>query len=141
MAEHYLGYNFTSPILGNFVPQRVQNLCIRDYARAQGLTLTFTVSEYFDARQALMLFAQLDHENVRGFIFYSLLLLPADHARRRMFYERVAQKNLVVHFALETLVMRSPADREPVDRMYRIGTDARLEQTREELIRMRAAPR
>ena len=141
MPEHYLGYNFTAPIMGNFVPQRVQNLCIRDYARANGLTLTFTVSEYFDVRRALMLFGQFEHANVGGFVFYSLLMLPADHARRRAFYDRVAEKGIVVHFALEALVMRSPGDRERLDRMYRIGTDERLERTRETLIRMREAPR
>jgi sporadic carbohydrate cluster protein (TIGR04323 family) len=135
VGSAYLGYNFTAPVQGSLVPQRLQNLCIRDYARSKGMTLAFTVAEYFEPSQALVLFAQFGHgDAIAGFIFYSFLLLPTDASLRRRFYSKVEEQRLEVQFALENLVLDNWMETE---RLYRIRTDARLDATREELLRMR----
>jgi sporadic carbohydrate cluster protein (TIGR04323 family) len=140
VAKHYLGYNFTAPIAGSVIPQRLQNLCIRDYAQSKGLTVTFTVSEYWDYDAALMLFAQFGHgTQVAGFVFYSVLLLPKDEVRRQRFFRLVADHHLEVHFALEHLSLGPHLSHEEAERVYRIRTDPRLDQTRETLLRMRSA--
>jgi sporadic carbohydrate cluster protein (TIGR04323 family) len=136
VANGYLGYNFAAPILGSVIPQRLQNLCIRDYAKQKGLTLSFTASEYFDHRPALMLFAQFNHgEAVSGFIFYSLTLLPRDPALRARFFSLCERHRLEVRFALEDLQMGD--DPRGIDRLYQIRVDPRLDQTREALLRLR----
>lgn len=120
------------------IPQRLQNLCIRDYARQKALTLTFTVSEYFDHRRALMLFAQFGHaDSFSGFVFYSLALLPADTELRARFFAKVASHDLAVHFALEDLALPGGADPSSIERIYLIRVDQRLDAARDALIRLR----
>lgn len=143
MAKRYLGYNFAAPIRGSVIPQRLQNLCIRDYARARGLALTFTVAEYWDHEAALMLFAQFGHgSEMAGFVFYSLDLLPSAAPARARLFAALRDKKLEIHFALEELALLDSANDAEVariDRMYRLRTDDRLERTREELIALRRA--
>lgn len=135
-----LGYNFAGPVLGSVIPQRLQNLCIRDYARQKGLTLSFTVSEYFDPARALMLFAQFGHgPSVGGFVFYSLALLPRAAALRARFFEKVAAQRLEVHFALEDLCLAPDSDPRLVERIFLIRVDPRLDENREALLRMRSS--
>lgn len=133
-----MGYNFTAPIAGSVIPQRLQNLCIRDYTHAKGLSLAFTASEYWDYAPALMLFAQFGHgDAIRGFVFYSLQLLPADDRRRARFFQLAGERRFEVHFALEDLSLRSVAEVPALERIYRVRTDPRLERTREELLVLR----
>lgn len=139
MADAYLGYNFTAPILGSVIPQRLQNLCIRDYAQQKGLVVSFTVSEYWDHRRALMLFAQFGHgEAIRGFCFYSIVLLPEESALRTRFWDLVAKHRLAVHFALEDLAVRAGESPAEVERIHQVRVDPRLDETRAALLRLRA---
>jgi len=138
--RRYLGYNFAGPVAGSIVPQRLQNLCIRDYASARKLSLTFTVSEYWHHERALMLFAQLGHgAEIAGFVFYSLQLLPADDQRRRRFFDAVRAQSFEVHFALEELAVTEPAGVDAIERVYRVRVDPRLDRTREALLRLRGS--
>lgn len=120
------------------IPQRLQNLCIRDYAQAKKLLFSFAVSEYFDARPALMLFSQFEHaDKIGGFVFYSLLLLPSDTERRREFYDRAAKAGTAVHFALEDMALLPGDDPVFIERVYQISLDRRLEETRHALLGLR----
>lgn len=101
---NYIGYNFASPIQGSVIPQRLQNLCIRDYAAVHGLNLSFSSSEYWDYSKALMLMGLLHQLNVLdGIIFYSFALLPMDKKRRNHFLETILADGKQIHFALENL--------------------------------------
>jgi sporadic carbohydrate cluster protein (TIGR04323 family) len=134
-APPYLGYNFSSAVGGQLVPQRVQNLTIRDYAATKGLNVSFSVSEYADERETLMLFAQLPKlDRISGFVFYSLRMLPADARKRMEFLEQVTRAGKEVHFALEDLAVRKPEECRDLDRMYRISADRRLEDARQSLL-------
>lgn len=138
-GKTFLGYNVSAPVAGAFVPQRVQNLCIRDYARSRGLLLTFTVSEYWDNRRSLILLAQLRHaKSIGGIVFYSLALLPPDQERRKSFLRDVLAHGLELHFALEELVVSDPGSAQRLERIHRIAVDPRLDETREALIALRA---
>lgn len=141
-AEEYMGYNFSSAVSGNFIPQRLQNLCIRDYAQSKNLTLTFSASEYADTRQSLILFAQFDHlAKLAGLIFFSILLLPPDRQRRADFYERVCSAKKCVHFALEDLLLDESGkegglSRAEIERIYLVSLDTRPGETSQALIKL-----
>lgn len=122
----FIGYNFASAIEGNFIPQRLQNLCIRDYANTKSLTLSMPVAEYEDTRQSLMLFAQIPHlKRLAGIIFYSILLLPPDPKKRIIFYQHIIGAGKTVHFALEDLSFSSKQESEKIESIYRMSLDRR----------------
>jgi sporadic carbohydrate cluster protein (TIGR04323 family) len=136
--REYLGYNFASSVAGNFIPQRLQNLCIRDYARTKGLLVSFSASEYADAGRALMLFTQFESmDRLAGLVFYSIQLLPADRARRLEFYARIRALGKEVHFALEDLLFDGATqDHATIERIYQISMDGRLPGTSQRLIEL-----
>ena len=135
MASEYLGYNYAGPVGQVPIPQRLQNLCIRDYAQSKKLVLLFSAAEYFDSGQSLMLFAQFEHwEKIAGLIFYSIQLLPSDHERRARLYRRVLESGKELHFALEDLSMSTDQEQKRIERIYRLSIDPRLNITRQRLL-------
>ncbi len=136
----YLGYNFSSAVDGQAIPQRLQNLCIRDYATTKGLILNFSVSEYADEHETLMLFAQLPKlDRIAGFIFYSFHLLPAKAEKRNQFLTTVLSAGKQIHFALEDVLLTALSDISSIDRMYRISRDRRLADSRQSVLTFRKA--
>ena len=132
MAEKFLGYNFCGPVDGSSIPQRLQNLCIRDYAKGKGLVVSFSVSEHLDSSQSMMLFAQLEHlSTISGFIFFSLLMLPEDQEKRIRFYQCLAAAGCSIHFALEDLSAKREEDFAFIEKLYRISTDKRMQSDHE----------
>jgi sporadic carbohydrate cluster protein (TIGR04323 family) len=137
VRKPYLGYNFCGAIQDRLYPQRLQNLCIRDYCHGKAITLSFSVSEYIDSTQSLMLFTQFEiAEKIQGIVFFSLLMLPKVPARRRQFYELVKQHGLEVHFALEDIALMSPNDQGWVERLYTISVDTRLDENRRAVVNL-----
>lgn len=109
MAEPgYRGYIASRPIQGERTPQHVQNLVVRDYARAQGLTFLLSATEYAMPGCTLILEQVLDDlPNLSGIICFSLFMLPED---RTGVWDRVLSAGRSIHFALEGLHVRTPAD-------------------------------
>lgn len=138
----YLGYNFCGAIDNRLYPQRLQNLCIRDYCQGKNITLSFSASEYIDSSQSLMLFAQFEFaEKLAGIVFFSLLMLPRDPIRRKKFYQLVEEHGLEVHFALENIALLDPKDQGWIERLWRISVDSRLEANRTALVNLRKVER
>ena len=78
----YRGYIFTNKIAGNFIPQRVQNLVIKDYCERKNLFFKLSITEfnigYFKAlKKSLKNLNKFD----QGIIFYSIFMLP-DNRRK-----------------------------------------------------------
>jgi sporadic carbohydrate cluster protein (TIGR04323 family) len=136
--QPFLGYNFAAPICGSSIPQRVQNLCIRDYALTKKLSLSFCVSEYYDFSQSLMLFAQMPLlDQISGIIFYSIELLPINHAKRHRFYQQILESKKTIHFSLEDLQISSQETCGLIEKIYRISRDRRLADTQKKLLKIR----
>lgn len=120
----FLGYNFCSRVSGELIPQRLQNLCIRDYAQSKGITVSFCVAEYWDASRSLMLMAQLElKEKISGFVFFSVGCIPPNPEIRKVFFRKCKEMGLSVHFALENLEIKSEADLSKVEDLYKIGSE------------------
>jgi len=105
------GYIASRPIGDRRVPQRVQNLVVRDHARSRNLRFLLSATEYAMSHCYMML-AQLTEELPRldGIILYSMFMLPERAERRIALYESVLAANATLRAALEDLVLAGPAD-------------------------------
>jgi len=114
--EGYRGYIFTKKIAGNFIPQRVQNLVIKDYCQRNQLFFKLSTTEfnigYFKAlKKSLKNLKKFD----QGIIFYSLFMLPNEKEFRFQIYNKIVQEKKLLHFALEELTIKSKKDIKKVE--------------------------
>jgi len=88
------------------VPQRVQNLVIRDYATRHELLFLLSAVEYNMSGSTMMLRAVLeDAARLEGMIFYSTHLLPSDPETRGRLYTAFLERGGAIRFALEELII------------------------------------
>jgi sporadic carbohydrate cluster protein (TIGR04323 family) len=128
MADGYRGYIVSAPVQGSHVPQRVQNLVVRDYAQRHGLPYRLSLTEYAMPGSTMMLATLLDDlASIDGIILFSLFTLPRDRARRTAMIERVLGAGKTLHAALERLALRTGADARAWDDL--IAIDAALPAT------------
>lgn len=107
----YRGYIFSRDINGNFIPQRVQNLVIKDFAARNDLFFKLSSTEYIMKDTYLMMFALLKELNsIDGVIFYSLEMLPRIKKHRNKFFSAFLEKKKKIYFALEELKVFKKAD-------------------------------
>lgn len=120
MTEHtYRGYVFSRPISGEVIPQRVQNLVIRDYAKQRDLSCLLSATEYAMRNCIIILKGVLEElGSLRGIIFYSLWQLPEDTNLRCTLYDLILKGGNELHFALERLVLRDTRDLEMIEDLW-----------------------
>lgn len=110
-SRGFPGYIASRPIAGSRVPQHVQNIVIRDYAKRAGLRYKLSGTEYAMADCYMMLEQLLDEIGAHdGFIAYSMFMLPEDPASRRRIYERVLAAGASLHAAAEQIALYTRAD-------------------------------
>ena len=104
----FRGYIFSRKIDGNFIPQRVQNLVIKDYCQRKRLFFKLSATEYKMDQCYLMLNSVLkDLKNINGIIFYSLFMLPENKKERVILITKIIKKKKSIHFALEEIEIRT----------------------------------
>jgi sporadic carbohydrate cluster protein (TIGR04323 family) len=107
----FRGYISSRPMGGDRVPQAVQNLMVRDYARRKNLDFLLSATEYAMPGCFMMLEQVLDEMRaIGGAILYSMTQLPDDRARRREVLGRALASGGVLHAALEDLKLETQAD-------------------------------
>ena len=89
---------------GNFTPQRVQNLVIRDYCEKIESQFLLSATEYYMEECFLMLKAlQEDRNSFDGVVFYSMDHLPNKKDKAFEVLKSFLQNKKEVHFALERI--------------------------------------
>ncbi|MCB1052926.1 MAG: hypothetical protein H6510_00935 [Acidobacteria bacterium] len=102
------GYVFSRAMGGSFIPQRVQNLVLREYAKASGLDYLLAAVEYEMPGCWMVLNGLLEERNqIDGLIFYSSHQLPEKRPDRDFLYSTIGA-NFNLHLALEQLVFDTP---------------------------------
>jgi sporadic carbohydrate cluster protein (TIGR04323 family) len=105
------GYIASRKVRGQLMPQQVQNLVVRDYARRKGLTYKLSATEYGMDGCYMMLESVLQElDSLEGVILFSLFMLPKRAERRRAIYDRVLESGASLHAALEDLAITSADD-------------------------------
>lgn len=115
----YRGYIFSRKIRGVLIPQKVQNLVIRDYADRKKLFFKLSKVEYSFKKSYLMLKSLLKEiKYLNGLIFYSINLLPETKIDRVNFLSKFIKSKKQVHFALEELVVRNNKELQKIEDIY-----------------------
>jgi sporadic carbohydrate cluster protein (TIGR04323 family) len=116
LNKGWRGYISSREIAGNIIPQRIQNLVIRNYAQAKEMLFLLSATEYYMDNCYMMLNRLLEEtDNLAGIIFYSINLLPLDLLKRKQIYRKILEQGCELHFALEELVIREEDDLELVE--------------------------
>ena len=107
----YRGYIFSRSINKNFIPQRVQNLVIRDFAYRKKIFFKLSLTEYNMKNCYIMLNTFLkDVNKIDGIIFYSIEMLPTDKKEALKLIDLFLKKKKSLYFALEELKVSSKKD-------------------------------
>jgi sporadic carbohydrate cluster protein (TIGR04323 family) len=115
-TKGWRGYISSREIGGNIVPQRLQNLVIRNYAQSREMVFLLSATEYYMERCCMMLNALLEEvDKLAGIIFYSINLLPLDSVHRKKIYSTLLEHGCELHFALEEIAIREESDIEMIE--------------------------
>jgi sporadic carbohydrate cluster protein (TIGR04323 family) len=110
-TKGWRGYISSREIGGSTIPQRLQNMVIRNYAQSKGMVFLLSGTEYYMDNCYMMLNALLEElDSLAGLIFYSLKLLPENPVQRKLIYEKVLNRKCELHFALEELAIVKEED-------------------------------
>jgi len=106
----YIGYIFSRKIYFNFIPQKVQNLVIRDYANRSKFNLKLSATEYKMKNSYLMLKSlNKKKKNFQGIIFYSFsMLFELDNYE--LLIEKFLKNNIILFSALEEMTIKKKND-------------------------------
>lgn len=115
----YRGYVSSRPIDGDRVPQRLQNLAIRDYAHRRNLMFKLSATEWAMPDCFLMLEQVVsDLPELDGVILYSLAQLPDDPVKRSHLLDAFLAKAAPLHAALENVVMNDAVTRAQLEDLF-----------------------
>jgi sporadic carbohydrate cluster protein (TIGR04323 family) len=110
-ARGYRGYMAFRPGVGRSVSQSVQQLVMRDYCAARGLTYLLAATEYCMPGSRLVLDGVLDElDRLEGIVCFSMFSLPERRRHRDAVYRRVIERGRSLHMAAERVVVRTDAD-------------------------------
>lgn len=109
--DKYRGYIGCRSLNGSRVAQHIQNVVIRDYASNNGFHFLLSGVEYAMPESFLVLNDIIKEiPRIKGIIFYSLFMMPAEINSRICIYNNVIDKGGQLHFALENMSVVSKKD-------------------------------
>jgi sporadic carbohydrate cluster protein (TIGR04323 family) len=101
--DWYIGYIFSRKINNNFIPQKVQNLVIRDYALRHNYNLKLSATEYKMQNSYLMLDSlNKKNANYKGIIVYSIFML-LEYNKINFFLNKLLNNKIFIISALEEI--------------------------------------
>ena len=104
----FKGYVSSNPINGSLIPQSLQNLKIRDYAKSKNLNFELSITEYnFKAKYFALNSLKHLEKTIRGIIFFSIYQLPENKQLRLKFLKFFLNKKKLIFFALEDIELRN----------------------------------
>ncbi len=110
-SSGWRGYVFSRKFDESYVPQRVQNIIIREHARAHNLKFLLSIFEYDLENSYISLESLLKElDSIDGIIFYSMNMLPKNALYRKSIFSRLLEKGKKLHFALEELKVEDWSD-------------------------------
>ena len=108
------------------IPQKVQNLVIRDYASRKKLFFKLSKVEYSFTKSYLMLKSIVKEiKYLNGLIFYSLNLLPEKKNERISFLNQIINNKKQIHFALEEIVINNKKELQKIEDIFFVKENSR----------------
>lgn len=125
-SKGFRGYIFSRKIEGNFIPQRVQNLVIKDFAARKNLFFKLSATEYKMENCFLMLNSTLKSlKSIEGMIFYSLFMLPENNLDRNKIMKIFIKKKKKLFFALEEISISSNDDIKKINNIFKLKKNSK----------------
>ncbi len=117
----FRGYIFSRRIEGNLIPQRVQNLVIKDYCERHKLFFKLSATEYKMENCYLMLKSVLKNvSSIDGIVFYSIFMLPNLKKERLSIFKSILKKKKIIRFALEEIELNNYSNIKDIENLYLI---------------------
>lgn len=117
----YRGYVTCRPFGGLHIPVPVQALVMRDYCARNGFMYKLHVNENIFPHSYIVLEGVINELDMfEGLLATSIFMMPKRPERRRDIYQRILDQDASLHFVLEDMVIRSPADIEPIEEILSI---------------------
>ena len=107
----FRGYVSSREFGGLRVPVPLQSMTLRDYCARKNYLYKLHVNENIFPHSYLVLdglFQNLDE--FEGLLIFSLFMMPQRAERRAKLYELAFRQQAEIHFVLEGMVVREPAD-------------------------------
>lgn len=107
----FRGYVSSREFGGLRVPVPLQSLTLRDYCARKNYLYKLHVNENIFPHSYLVLdglFQNLD--GLEGLLIFSLFMMPERAERRARLYELAFRQQAEIHFVLEGVIVREPAD-------------------------------
>jgi|TARA_B110000093_G_C12946527_1_gene400410 sporadic carbohydrate cluster protein (TIGR04323 family) len=122
----FRGYIFSRKIDSNFIPQRVQNLVIKDYCERNNLFFKLSATEY-KMQNCYLMFNTLIQEikKIEGIVFYSLFMLPETKKDRLKIYKKILFNKKQLHFSLEEIKLENKTDIKKIEDIYQIKSNTK----------------
>lgn len=122
----FRGYIFSREIESNFIPQRVQNLVVKDYCDRNNIFFKLSATEYKMKNCYLMFNSVMKEiEKIDGIVFYSLFMLPDNQKDRFKIYKKIISNEKKLHFALEEIQLNSKKDIQKIENIYQIKKNSK----------------
>ena len=105
------GYISSRKVFGNFYPQKIQNLVIRDYCKRKKYFFLFSSVEY-SINKSYLIFEELleNIDKVKGIVCFSIFQFPLDNKIRNNMFNKIIKKRKFIDFALEEISIKKKVD-------------------------------
>jgi len=106
----FIGYIFSRNINGSFIPQKVQNLVIRDFATRMKFNLKLSATEY-KMKNSYLMFRSLNKKKstYNGIILYSFAML-FDLKNYESLIASFLNNKIILISALEEIIIKKEGD-------------------------------
>ncbi len=126
-SKGYRGYIFSRKIKGLLIPQKVQNLVIRDYANRKKLFFKLSKVEYsFSGSYIMMKSLIKETKTLDGLIIYSINLLPENKSERKYFLNSFLKQKKKIHFALEEIALDNKNKIREIEDIYFVKENSKV---------------
>lgn len=126
-SKGYRGYIFSRKIKGLLIPQKVQNLVIRDYANRKKLFFKLSKVEYsFSGSYIMMKSLIKETKSLDGLIIYSINLLPENKSERKYFLNSFLKQKKKIHFALEEIALDNKNKIREIEDIYFVKENSKV---------------
>jgi len=116
------GYLTSRPFMGERVPQRVQNIVMRDYCEKNGFSYLLGAVEYSFENSTYILDSLVgDHESSDdGLVLYSMFQLPRNKYKRRAIAKKLFNQGRRMDFSLEGFSIGNQDDFNKVEEIWSV---------------------
>ena len=118
----YMGYISSREIDGSIIPQKVQNLVIRDYSQRLNKNLLLSSTEYKMKNSFLMFNSLISKKNnkFKGIIIYSLFMLK-NFPKIEKILIKLKSNNIQLFCALEEIEIKNKSDLDSLKKIFYIS--------------------